>query len=122
MEAARALGMTHAQGLRYVVIPQAFRLVLPPVTNDFISLLKDSSLVSMITILDLTGAYRQVATTYYDYFGTGLLVAAIYLLIGLPFVRLARWTEQRLAVDTRRPGQRPGILTLPKAGKKKAAA
>lgn len=122
MEAARALGMTHAQGLRHVVIPQAFRLVLPPVTNDFISLLKDSSLVSMITILDLTGAYRQVATTYYDYFGTGLLVAAIYLLIGLPFVRLARWTEQRLAVDTRRPGQKPGLFTLPKAAKRKAAA
>lgn len=119
MEAARALGMTQAQGLRFVVIPQAFRLVLPPVTNDFISLLKDSSLVSMITILDLTGAYRQLATTYYDYFGTGLLVAAVYLLLGLPFVRLARWTEQRLAVDTRRPGHRPGMFALPK-GKKKA--
>ncbi len=54
MEAARALGMTHLQGLRHVVIPQSFRLVLPPVTNDFISLLKDSSLVSMVTLLDLT--------------------------------------------------------------------
>lgn len=118
MEAARALGMTQAQGLRFVVIPQAFRVVLPPVTNDFISLLKDSSLVSMITLLDLTGAYRQLATTYYDYFGTGLLVAAIYLLIGLPFVRLARWTEQRLAVDTRRPGQRPGLFSLPTPAKR----
>lgn len=110
MEAARALGMTHLQGLRFVVIPQSFRLVLPPVTNDFISLLKDSSLVSMVTLIDLTGAYNRIATQTFDYFGAGLLVAAIYLLIGLPFVRLARFTEQRLAVDQRRPGQRPGLM------------
>ncbi len=114
MEAARALGMTHSQGLQHVVIPQSFRLVLPPVTNDFISLLKDSSLVSMVTLIDLTGAYNRIATQTFDYFGTGLLVAAIYLLIGLPFVRLARYTEQQLAVDQRKPGQRPG-LTRPTA-------
>jgi len=118
MEAARALGLTHSQGLRFVVIPQSFRLVLPPVTNDFISLLKDSSLVSMVTLIDLTGAYNRIATQTFDYFGTGLLIAAIYLLIGLPFVRLARWTEQRLAVDTRRPGQRPGMFSMPGTHKK----
>jgi polar amino acid transport system substrate-binding protein len=111
MEAARALGMTRNQGLRFVVIPQSFRLVLPPVTNDFISLLKDSSLVSMVTLLDLTGAYNRIATQTFDYFGTGLLIAAIYLLIGLPFVRLARWTETRLAVvDARNQNNRPGIF------------
>lgn len=110
MEAARALGMTHFQGLRFVVIPQSFRLVLPPVTNDFISLLKDSSLVSMVTLVDLTGAYNRIATQSFDFFGTGLLVAAIYLLIGLPFVRLARYTEQTLAVDQRRPNQKPGMI------------
>jgi len=110
MEAARALGMTHLQGLRFVVMPQSFRLVLPPVTNDFISLLKDSSLVSMVTLIDLTGAYNRIATQTFDYFGAGILVAAIYLLIGLPFVRLARYTEQKLAVDQRRPTQRPGLL------------
>ena len=97
MEGALALAMTRWQALRYVVIPQAFRLVLPPLTNDFISLLKDSSLVSVITMVDLTKAYGQLATTYYDYFGTGIIVAAIYLLLGLPFVRLARWAEGRLA-------------------------
>jgi polar amino acid transport system substrate-binding protein len=110
MEAARALGLTHQQGLFHVIIPQSFRLVLPPVTNDFISLLKDSSLVSMVTLLDLTGAYQRIASQTFDYFGAGLLVAAIYLLIGLPFVRLARFTEERLAVDSRKPGQRPGLL------------
>lgn len=97
MEAAFSLGMTRWQAIRHVIVPQAYRTVLPPVTNDFISLLKDSSLVSVITMVELTKAYGQVATTYYDYFGTGVMVAIIYLLLGLPFVRLARWAEQRLA-------------------------
>jgi polar amino acid transport system substrate-binding protein len=113
MEAARALGMTHLQGLRHVIMPQSFRLVLPPVTNDFISLLKDSSLVSAVTLIDLTGAYNRIATQTFDYFGTGILIAVIYLLIGLPFVRLARYTEEKLAVDQRRPGQRPGLFAFP---------
>lgn len=99
MEAARALGMTHIQGLRYIVIPQAFRVMLPPVTNDFISLLKDSSLVSVITIVDLTYAYSLLATTYYSYFEIGLLVAFIYLALGLPFVFLGKWAEKRLSVN-----------------------
>jgi polar amino acid transport system substrate-binding protein len=110
MEAARALGMTHGQALRSVIIPQSFRLVLPPVTNDFISLLKDSSLISMVTLVELTGAYNRIATQTFDYFGAGLLIAALYLLIGLPFVRLARWTEETLAVDDRKQSQRPGVI------------
>jgi polar amino acid transport system substrate-binding protein len=122
MEAARALGMTHLQGLRHVVIPQSFRLVLPPVTNDFISLLKDSSLVSMVTLLDLTGVYNRIATQTFDYFGTGILIAVLYLLIGLPFVRLARYTEEKLAVDQRRPGQKPGMFAMAKRGRGAKAA
>jgi len=117
MQAARALGMTHLQGLRFVVLPQALRFVLPPITNDFISLLKDSSLVSMVTLIELTGAYNRIASQTFDYFGTGLLVAAIYLLIGLPFVRLARLTERQLAGNPRRPSQKPGMLNLPRVRK-----
>ena len=113
MEAARALGMTQRQGLVHVVIPQSFRLVLPPVTNDFISLLKDSSLVSMVTLVDLTGAYKQIATQTFDYFGAGLLVAAFYLLIGLPFVRLARYTEQRLNPGAHSAGAKAARFQLP---------
>ncbi len=109
MEAARALGMTHHQGLRHVIIPQAFRLVLPPVTNDFISLLKDSSLVSAVTLIDLTGAYNRISTQTFDYFGTGITVAALYLLIGLPFVRLAGMMESRLTTDKRTPEQKPSF-------------
>lgn len=98
MEAALALNMTQFQAVRHVVVPQAFRFVVPVMTNDFISLLKDSSLVSLITLTELTQAYVRLSTTYYDYFGTGLLIGGAYLLLGLPFVRLARMAERRLSV------------------------
>jgi len=109
MEAAFALGMTRGQALRHVIVPQALRLVLPPITNDFISLLKDSSLVSVITMVELTRVYGQLAATYYDYFGIGLLTAAAYFLIGLPFVRLSRWAETHLAFDRRHAAPKPAV-------------
>lgn len=99
MEAALALGMTRLQALRYVIVPQAVRIVIPPVTNDFIALLKDSSLVSVITMVELTKAYTQLASIHYDYLGIGLLVAGMYFLIGLPFVRLARFMERRFSPE-----------------------
>jgi polar amino acid transport system substrate-binding protein len=75
----------------------------------------------MVTLVDLTGAYNRIATQSFDYLGSGLLVAAIYLLIGLPFVRLARYTEETLAVDSRKPNQKPGLIRRvmsPKPGAK----
>lgn len=101
MEAALSLGMSRRQALRYVILPQAVRLVIPPVTNDFIALLKDSSLVSVITLVELTKLYNQLASTYYDYIGTGILIALVYLLLGLPFVVLSRKFENRLTFRTR---------------------
>ena len=101
-QAAYALGLTQSKALRLVILPQAIRFVLPPLTNDFIALLKDSSLVSALTMIELTGAYHRLATETFDYFGAGLLVAFIYLLLGLPFVRLARWMERRLGRPNRR--------------------
>lgn len=95
IEAATALGFTRRHTLRFVVLPQAMRIVLPPITNDFISLLKDSSLVSVITMVELTKLYGQLASTYYDFLGTGILVAIFYLLLGLPFVRLSAWAEKK---------------------------
>jgi polar amino acid transport system substrate-binding protein len=95
-QAAYALGLTQSRALRIVIVPQAIRFVLPPLTNDFIALLKDSSLVSALTMVELTGAYNRLATETFDYFGTGIVIAFLYLLLGLPFVRLARSTEQRL--------------------------
>ena len=106
MEAALALNMTQAQAVRHVLVPQAFRFVVPVMTNDFISLLKDSSLVSVITLTELTQAYVRLSTTYYDYLGTGLLIGAAYLLLGLPFVRLARMAERRLSAGQVRAGRR----------------
>jgi polar amino acid transport system substrate-binding protein len=99
MEAAISLGMTRAQAIWYIILPQAVRIVIPPVTNDFISLLKDSSLVSVITMIELTKVYNQIASTYYDYLGTGIITAVLYLLLGLPFIRIARYFERKLAVE-----------------------
>lgn len=99
MEAAISLGMTKFQAIWYVILPQAIRIVIPPVTNDFISLLKDSSLVSVITMIELTKVYNQIASTYYDYLGTGIITAALYLLLGLPFIRIARYFERWLAIE-----------------------
>jgi polar amino acid transport system substrate-binding protein len=113
LEAAQALGMTPMQALRHVILPQAMRLVIPPVTNDFIALLKDSSLVSVITMVELTKAYSQLASIHYDYLGIGLLAAGMYFLVGLPFVRLARLAERYFA-----PGQQPLAI----GGKQKQTA
>ncbi|MBB2155623.1 ABC transporter permease subunit [Gluconacetobacter diazotrophicus] len=104
VEAALALNMTHMQALRFVVVPQAVRMVIPVMTNDFISLLKDSSLVSVITLTELSQTYVRLSSTYYDYFGTGLLIGTAYLLLGLPFVRLARMAEARFQAGQRRRG------------------
>jgi polar amino acid transport system substrate-binding protein len=101
MEAALALGLSRGQALQHVLLPQALRTVLPPMTNDFISILKDSSLVSVITMVELTKVYGQLAATYYDWLGLGLLTAAMYFLVGLPFVWLARHLERRLHPDRR---------------------
>jgi len=97
MDAALALGLSRIQTIRKIVLPQAVRLVIPPVTNDFIALLKDSSLVSVITMVELTKMYGQLAATNYDYIGIGLLTAGIYFVLGLPIARLSRALEGRLA-------------------------
>ncbi len=103
MEAALSLGMTKAQALRHVILPQSMRLVIPPVTNDFIALFKDSSIVSVITMVELTKVYGQLASSNYDYIGIGILTAGIYFLLGLPFIKLARWAENHFAFDKRAP-------------------
>jgi polar amino acid transport system substrate-binding protein len=97
MDAARVLGLSRWQALRHVVAPQAIRVALPPVTNDFIALLKDSSLVSVVTVTELTKSYGSLAAATRDHLGLGLLVGGIYLAMGLPFARLSRFVEARLA-------------------------
>ena len=108
MDASQALGMSWGQSLGHIILPQAIRVVIPPVTNDFIALLKDSSLVSVISMVELTTTYGQLASTYFDYLGIGLLTAAIYFLIGLPFVRLSRYFETQLNNTVLKPHKSNG--------------
>ena len=100
-EAARALGMGPAQSLRHVLVPQALRLALPPMTNDFVSLLKDSSLVSVITVIELTKRMTIAAVDMRGWLIPGLACAAMYLVLSFPLSELARRLERRLARDQR---------------------
>lgn len=102
MDASQALGMSWYQSLRHIILPQAIRVVIPPVTNDFIALLKDSSLVSVISMVELTTIYGQLASTHFDYLGLGILTAMVYFVIGLPFVKLSRYFEKRITTGTPR--------------------
>ena len=100
-EAARALGLRPRQILRYILVPQALRIALPPMTNDFVSLLKDSSLVSVITVIELTKQMQVAAADLRSWLVPGLLCAAFYLLLSLPLSELARRLERRLGGDQR---------------------
>jgi polar amino acid transport system substrate-binding protein len=100
-EAAKALGMGPTQVLRFVLIPQALRLALPPMTNDFVSLLKDSSLVSVITVIELTKRMTIAAVDMRGWLIPGLACAAMYLVLSFPLSELARRLERRLARDQR---------------------
>lgn len=104
LDAARSLGLSMPQALRHVLLPQAARVALPPMTNDFIALLKDSSLVSAVALTELTKVYGILGNSSRDYLGLGVVVALWYLLIGLPFVFLARRMEQRLGKHLKRAG------------------
>src|SRR5204863_6626581 len=95
LEAARTLGLTEWLILRLVRGPQAFRLALAPMTNDFVALLKDSSLVSVITVVELTKQTAIFATNIGSWALPGILCAAIYLAMSLPLSRLARRLERR---------------------------
>ena len=94
-EAARSLGMTGWQTLRFVLIPQAVRTILPPSTNDFIALFKDTSLVSIITVMELTRAYTTAATTTYRFLELGLTTALLYFLMSFPLSLWSRALEKR---------------------------
>lgn len=94
VEAAKLLGLSSWQSFWYVQVPQAFRISLPPMTTDFIALIKDSSLVSVITMVELTKTYSTLSATYYDYVGFAIWVAGFYILIGLPLVLFSKRLEK----------------------------
>ena len=95
LEAARILGFTEPQILRLIRGPQAFRLALAPMTNDFVALLKDSSLVSVITVVELTKQTQIFATNVGSWLVPGLLCGALYLAMSLPLAHLARRLEAK---------------------------
>jgi polar amino acid transport system substrate-binding protein len=95
LEAARTLGLSEWQLFRLVRGPQAFRLALAPMTNDFVALLKDTSLVSVITVVELTKQTAIYATNVGSWLVPGLACGAMYLALSLPLSRLARRLEAR---------------------------
>lgn len=97
MEAARSLGMSYGLAMRLVILPQAFRRVLPPLTNEAIALLKDTSLVSVIALVEITRTGQELTGQYARPMVIWPLVGLIYLLLTVPLTRLANWLERKWA-------------------------
>ncbi len=94
-EAAASLGMSPGLTFRRIILPQAIRVILPPMTNDFIALFKDTSLVSVIAVVELTKQYQILAKSSLRYLEIGLATAALYLVMSVPLGHLSRWLERR---------------------------
>ena len=94
-EAAYSLGMNYFQSMRFIVLPQAVRVILPPVGNEFIALLKDSSLVSVVAVADLTRRGREFSSQSFLPLQTWTMVALIYLMMTLFSARIAFWIEKK---------------------------
>lgn len=99
MEAARSLGLTLPQAMIDIILPQALKRILPPLSGQFISLIKDSSLVSVIAITDLTKSGREIITSTFATFEVWLVVAAMYLIITSVLSQLVFYMERRFAVS-----------------------
>ena len=95
MDAALALGMSRGLAIRRVIVPQAVRIVIPPVTSDFIALFKDTSVCSVITLTELTKTYSILFNSQGGVVEFGVATAALYLAMSLPLSRLSRWAERR---------------------------
>lgn len=95
MEAARSLGMTYPQAMRHVILPQAIRRVLPPLGNDFIAMLKDSSLVSVMGVADITYQGRVYAASTFTFFETYNVVGFLYLVMTIGLALVVRGIEKR---------------------------
>jgi polar amino acid transport system permease protein len=98
MEAARSLGMTYPQSMRYIILPQAFRRILPPLAGQFISLIKDSSLLGIIAVRELTKATREVVTTSLQPFELWFICALLYLVLTFALSMFVQYLERRTAI------------------------
>jgi polar amino acid transport system permease protein len=100
-EAARSQGMTYIQAMRYVILPQAVRVILPPVGNEFISLLKDSSLVSVVAVADMTRRGREFMSKNFIPVETWVMVGLLYLVMTLFSARVVAWIEKKTRIEHR---------------------
>ena len=100
MEAARSLGMSSGQAMRYVILPQAMRNVLPPLGNDFIAMLKDSSLVSVLGVQDITQLGKVYSASTFRFFETYNVVAYLYLVMTVGLALVVRVIEKRMPART----------------------
>jgi polar amino acid transport system permease protein len=101
MEAGRSLGMSWAQTMWYIIVPQAFKRIIPPLGNEFIAMLKDSSLVSAIGFEELTRRGQLIIARTYGSLEIWLSVAFIYLLMTLTISRFVAYLERRYKIDDR---------------------
>jgi len=101
MEAARAQGMTYWQAMRYIILPQAIRNVLPALGNDFVSMLKDSSLVSVLAVRDITQIAKLYAGRSFQYQEAYVTLAVLYLMMTVVLSALVKWLERRVRQDER---------------------
>lgn len=96
-EAGASLGMSPFLTFRRIILPQSIRVILPPMTNDFIALFKDTSVVSVISVVELTKEYQILTNSYGGYLEIGLTTAALYLMMSVPLGYLSRYLEKRWA-------------------------
>jgi polar amino acid transport system permease protein len=99
IEAARSLGMSNGQTMQHVVLPQAVRVILPPVGNEFVSLLKDSSLVSVVAVTDMTRRGQEFMGATFITLPTWAMVALLYLVMTLFSARIVAWIEKRVKYE-----------------------
>ena len=95
MEAARSLGLSYSQSMRKVILPQAFKHILPPLAGQFISLIKDSSLLGVISVRELTKATREIVTSSLQPFEMWITCAALYLVLTFSLSLVVRYLERR---------------------------
>ena len=102
MEASRALGLNWFQAMRFVIMPQAFKRIIPPLGNEFIAMLKDSSLVSVIGFEELTRTGQLIISRTYAAFEIWIVVALLYLIMTLAISRFVALLEKRFSKGTRK--------------------
>jgi polar amino acid transport system permease protein len=101
-EAGRALGLNYGQTMMRIVLPQAIKNVVPTLGNEFIALLKETSVVSFITVVDLTKAFQNIANSTYEYIIPYVVLALVYLVIVLAVTGIIKLIERRLRAGDRR--------------------